>query len=198
VNEETIRRALLEGAELRKRLSEDWPAKIEMAARWITEAIQAGGKVLACGNGGSAADALHFASELVNRFESERKALPAIALGADAPLLTSIANDDCFAHVFSRQVEAFGRRGDVLVAISTSGHSPNVLAAVDCAARIGMRIVALTGKDGGRLAQHEAVGVLLHVPHPSTARVQEMHIAALHLICACLDASFQKGACNAA
>ncbi len=184
---QAIAEALVEGARLRERLARDWPGRIAEAAGLIAGRLRAGGKVLACGNGGSAADALHFAGELVNRFERDREGLPAIALVADASVMTSIGNDMGFARVFARQVEALGAPGDVLVALSTSGASANVLAACDAAHRKGMPVVALTGRDGGALARHPAVAVLLHVPHASTPRVQEMHITALHLVCAEID-----------
>ncbi len=190
---QAIAEALREGARLREHLAEQWPEAIAKAARIIVESLRAGGKVLACGNGGSAADALHFAGELVNRFEREREGLAAVALVADASVLTSIGNDMGFEKVFARQVQALGRAGDVLVAISSSGMSANVIAAVDAAAEQNMAVVALTGKDGGRLAAHPAVRVLLHVPHASTPRVQEMHITALHLICAEVDRLWTGG-----
>lgn len=151
------------------------------AADLVREALRAGRTVFACGNGGSAADAQHFAAELVGRFVRERQAWPAAALTTDTSTLTAVANDYSYEQVFARQVEAHGRPGDVLVAISTSGNSPNVLAAVAAARARGMKTIALTGKDGGSLA-HQA-DVHVNVPSPTTARVQEVHRTVLHAVC---------------
>jgi D-sedoheptulose 7-phosphate isomerase len=147
----------------------------------VAEACGRGGKVLAFGNGGSAADAQHFAAELVGRFERERPGLAAVALTTDGSTLTSVANDSGFDRVFARQIEALGRPGDVALAISTSGRSPNVLAAARAARERGLRVVALTGRDGGELGRLADVHV--HVAHESTARVQEVHGTLLHAIC---------------
>jgi D-sedoheptulose 7-phosphate isomerase len=145
-------------------------------------------RVLACGNGGSASDAQHFVAELVGRFERERQPLPAIALSTDTSILTAVGNDYGFEAVFARQVMALGHPEDVLVAITTSGNSPNVIAAVDVAKRQGLRVVGLTGRDGGKLAgKLDSHDVLLCVPHPRTMRIQEMHILLLHLICEGID-----------
>jgi len=149
--------------------------------------------VLACGNGGSAADAQHFAAELLNRFETERPPLAAIALTTDSSTLTSIANDYDYRQVFSKQVQALGRTGDVLLAISTSGNSPNVLAAIEVAQAAGLVVVALTGHDGGtigralRTDRSPPVDIELRVLHSSTAHVQEVHILVLHCICDIID-----------
>jgi D-sedoheptulose 7-phosphate isomerase len=156
-------------------------AGILAAADLVTEALGSGRRVLACGNGGSAADAQHFAAELVGRFARERAAWPALALTTDTSALTAIGNDYGFERVFSRQVEAHGRNGDVLVLISTSGSSPNVLVAARTAAARGLRTVGLTGRDGGELAR--LVDVPLNVPAASTARVQEVHATILHVLC---------------
>ncbi len=147
----------------------------------IARALAAGGKILVCGNGGSAADAQHCAAELVGRFERDRRGLPAIALTTDTSALTAISNDYGFERVFARQVEAHGRPGDVLVSISTSGSSPNVLAAQSAAKAAGMVTVALTGRDGGALGA--AADIHVNVASPSTARVQEVHRTILHVIC---------------
>ncbi|MEZ5582442.1 MAG: SIS domain-containing protein [Candidatus Competibacteraceae bacterium] len=146
------------------------------------------GKVLVCGNGGSAADAQHFAAELVNRFERERPGLPAIALTTDSSALTAIANDYAFIDVFARQIHALGKGGDVLLAISTSGHSANITAAARAAHARGMPVVALNGRDGGELA--ELLGehdVEIRIPGPSTARIQEVHILTIHCLCDLVD-----------
>jgi len=147
----------------------------------VAHTLDAGGKVLACGNGGSAADAQHFAAELVGRFERDRRGLPAMALTTDTSALTAISNDYGYERVFARQVEAHGRRGDVLVCISTSGGSPNVLAALSAAKAGGLVTVALTGRDGGAIGA--AADIQVNVPSPSTARVQEVHRTILHVIC---------------
>jgi D-sedoheptulose 7-phosphate isomerase len=159
------------------------------AAELIVGRLLAGGKVLSCGNGGSAADAQHFASEMLNRFERERPGLPAIALTTDSSTLTSIANDYAFEQVFAKQVRALGQPGDVLLAISTSGGSPNVLAAVATAHEQDMAVVALTGRDGGRLPAALRDGdVEVRVPSDSTARVQEVHLLSIHCLCDLIDA----------
>ncbi|HEU4942775.1 MAG TPA: SIS domain-containing protein, partial [Gaiellaceae bacterium] len=155
------------------------------AARAIASCFRRGGKVLIFGNGGSAADAQHLAAELVGRFSTERRALPAIALTTDTSTLTAVANDLGFEQVFARQIEALGRRGDVAFAISTSGGSPNVLAAVETARERGIRVVALTGGDGGALAA--AADVAIVVPSTSTPRIQECHLALEHAICEAVE-----------
>jgi phosphoheptose isomerase len=184
---ETIVRALDEGVQLRQQCRETLPPLLAQAATCMSEALQRGGKILACGNGGSATDAQHFTGELVNRFERDRPALAAVALTADVSVITSIGNDDAFNAIFSRQVEALGRPGDVLLAISTSGNSGNVVAAAEAAGRLGMTVVALTGRDGGTLGRIAKPELHLNIPHASTARVQEMHITCLHLICTLID-----------
>jgi D-sedoheptulose 7-phosphate isomerase len=151
------------------------------AAEAMLAAIKAGGKVLACGNGGSAADAQHFAAELVGRFERERGAIAAIALTTDTSILTAIGNDYEYGRVFARQVEALGRRGDVLLGVSTSGGSASVLEAFAVAKAQGLVTVALTGRDGGALGK--AADIHVNVPTPSTARAQEVHCTLLHAIC---------------
>ena len=165
-------------------LAEATAAAIEL----MFAALVNDGKVLACGNGGSAADAQHFAAELVGRFEMERMGLAGIALTTDTSALTAIANDYDFNRIFSKQVEALGRSGDVLLAISTSGNSANIIAAIEAAHERDMRVVALTGKDGGQIAHilqdHD---ILLNVAHQRTARIQEIHILLIHAICDGID-----------
>lgn len=151
------------------------------AARVVREALAGGGKLLVFGNGGSAAEAQHVAAEFVGRFARERAGLAAIALSTDTSALTAIANDYGFARVFARQVEALGRPGDVALGISTSGASANVVAALEAARAAGLATIGLTGRDGGRVAA--LVDVHVHVPHPSTARVQEAHLTLLHALC---------------
>jgi D-sedoheptulose 7-phosphate isomerase len=163
-------------------------APIAAAARLLTDCLRAGGKVMACGNGGSAADSQHFAAELVNRFERERAPLAGLALTTDTSNLTSIANDYAYLQVFSKQVRALGRRGDALIAISTSGNSANVIEAMRAAAELGIRVVALTGNGGGKMAA--LVGdadAHICVPHKITARIQEVHLLTLHCLCDAID-----------
>lgn len=164
---------------------------IAAAIEAMTHSLMANGKILACGNGGSAADAQHFAAELINRFEMERPPLAAIALTTDSSILTSIANDYDFTQVFSKQVRALGQPGDVLLAISTSGNSANVIEAIHAAHEREMHVVALTGKDGGQIT-----GLLnpddihLCVPADRTARIQEVHLLTLHCLCDGIDCLF--------
>ncbi len=183
-----VRALFVESARLKAEAGPALAPAIAQAAALVAGALRSGGKVLACGNGGSAADAQHFAAELLNRFERERAPLAAVALTTDSSTLTSIANDYDFGQVFAKQVRGLGRAGDVLVAISTSGHSPNVNEAVRAAHACGLRVVALTGRDGGELAGLLREGdVEIRVPARSTARIQEVHILALHCICDLLD-----------
>ena len=164
------------------------PDAIAAGAECMARALLSDRKILACGNGGSAGDAMHIASELVNRFELERPGLPAIALTADTPTLTSIANDASYEQVFARQVQALGTGGDVLLAISTSGNSPNVGAAVQVAHDRGLRVIALTGRDGGTLAATlDAGDVEIRAPAESTARIQEVHLVVIHCLCDLID-----------
>jgi D-sedoheptulose 7-phosphate isomerase len=161
---------------------------IALAAEKVVQALVADGKILACGNGGSAADAQHFAAEMVGRFERERPGLPAIALTTDSSALTAIANDYDFDLVFSKQVHALGRAGDILVAISTSGNSANVISAIHAAHDRQMTVIAFTGRDGGQIADlMTGDDVNICVPHPRTARIQEVHITAIHALCDAVD-----------
>ena len=155
------------------------------AAGAMVTALRSGGRILACGNGGSAADAQHFAAELVGRFERERAAMAAIALTTDTSILTALANDYDFTMDFARQVEALGRPGDVLLGVSTSGGSANVLAAFETAKAGGLTTVALTGRDGGAVGA--AADIHINVPAASTARVQEVHRTLLHAVCALIE-----------
>lgn len=158
---------------------------IEAAAESCVTALSRGNKLLICGNGGSAADAQHFAAELVGRFVADRPALTAIALTTDSSALTAIANDYGYDAVFSRQVEGLAREGDVLVAISTSGNSPSVLAASDAARSLGCQVIGMTGRDGGALALKSDVSVV--APAAETAHIQECHIVVVHLLCALIE-----------
>jgi D-sedoheptulose 7-phosphate isomerase len=163
------------------RVQREGRGAILAAGEAVVKALGTGRKVLVCGNGGSAADAQHFVAELVGRFTRERRAWPALALTTDTSILTAIGNDYGFDRVFARQVEAHGQPGDVLVGISTSGGSPDVLAAVETARALGLVTIGLTGRDGGALGR--AVDVHVNVPSPSTARAQEVHGTLLHVLC---------------
>ncbi|TAJ23079.1 MAG: phosphoheptose isomerase [Rugosibacter sp.] len=164
-------------------------APIERAVRLMRQCLQSGGKVMACGNGGSAADSQHFAAELLNRFEKERAPLAAIALTTDTSTLTSIANDYRYEDVFAKQIQALGKKGDVLLAISTSGNSPNVIEAIHVAHALGVRVVALTGRNGGKInALLSPDDIHLCVPVERTARIQEVHLLTIHCLCDGIDA----------
>ena len=177
-----------ESARLKLEASQVLVGPLTRAGVLLAEALRQGGKVLACGNGGSAADAQHFAAELVNRFEMERPPLAGIALTTDTSTLTSIANDYAYLQVFSKQVRALGRRGDVLLAISTSGNSANVVEAITVAHELGLRVIALTGNGGGKMAAMLGPDdVHVCVPHKVTARIQEVHLLALHCMCDGID-----------
>ena len=163
---------------------------LAIAVETMVAALMNGGKILACGNGGSAGDAQHFAAELVGRFERERPGLAAIALTTDSSILTAVANDYDFSQVFVKQVQALGQPGDVLLAISTSGNSANVLAAIETAHAREMQVVALTGKDGGKMAKLLRQGdIEIRVPAERTARIQEVHLLAIHCLCDGIDCS---------
>ena len=171
-----------------KQASETLAPQIAMAAQLMLQSLLNDGKVLSCGNGGSAADAQHFSAELLGRFERERPGLPAVALTTDSSTLTAIANDYQYANVFAKQVRALGQSGDVLLAISTSGHSENVLRAVATAHSGGLKVVALTGRDGGTIAQSlNAEDVELRVPADRTCRIQEVHLLIIHCLCDLID-----------
>jgi D-sedoheptulose 7-phosphate isomerase len=185
-----IREHFTDSAQLKLAAADVLAPDIARAAALLTDCLFADGKILACGNGGSAADAQHFAAELVGRFERERPELPAISLSTDTSLLTAVANDYSFEQVFAKQVRALGAKGDVLLALSTSGNSPNVLAAVTAAQERDMRIVGLTGKGGGRLGELlTPQDVHLCVPHARTMRIQEVHLLMIHCLCDAIDAT---------
>ena len=165
---------------------------IIQSAEVIADAFKADRKLLICGNGGSAADAQHIAAEFVNRFMIERPPLPALALSTDTSIITSIGNDYSFDQIFSKQVKAIGREGDVLLAISTSGESKNVITAVKVARDMGIKTIGLTGKGGGKMAK--MVDILLNVDSDVTPRIQEVHITAGHIICDLIDHILFQGA----
>ena len=161
---------------------------IAAAGQLMSDALLADGKILSCGNGGSAADAQHFSSELLNRFEMERPGLPAMALTTDASTVTSISNDYSYEEIFSKQVRALGKPQDVLLGISTSGNSENVIRAIHAAHERGMKVVALSGRDGGRMASLFDEGdVEIRVPATRTARIQEVHLLVIHCLCDLID-----------
>ena len=183
-----IREHFAVSARLQLESVEQLAAPIARAAQILTDCLLADRKILACGNGGSAADAQHFAAEMVGRFERERPELPAISLTTDTSILTAIANDYAFDQIFAKQVRALGDAGDVLLAISTSGNSANVVEAVDAGHDREMRVIALTGKGGGRLGAMLADDdVHLCVPHGNTARIQEVHLLIVHCLCDAVD-----------
>jgi D-sedoheptulose 7-phosphate isomerase len=188
MNTQRILAHFQESAELKLQSAAALAQPISQAIELMFNALSNGNKVLACGNGGSAGDAQHFAAELVGRFERERFPLPGIALTTDTSIITAVGNDYSFNEIFSKQVQAFGQAGDILLAISTSGNSANVLAAVEAALEREMRVVAMTGKDGGQLGKMLTdADVHINVPHARTARIQEVHLVAIHSICDGLD-----------
>jgi D-sedoheptulose 7-phosphate isomerase len=161
---------------------------ISRGAQMITHCFLNGGKVLSCGNGGSAGDAQHFSSEMLNRFEMERPGLPAVALTTDSSTVTSIANDYSYSEIFSKQVRALGQPGDILLAISTSGNSKNVNRAIDAAHEKEMTVIALDGKSGGKMAERLSLNdVEIRAPSESTARIQEVHLLIIHCLCDLVD-----------
>jgi D-sedoheptulose 7-phosphate isomerase len=182
---ESIRNAVAEALELKQAFFSVHETRIAALAAEICRAFESGNKVLLFGNGGSAADAQHIAAEWVGRFQRERRPLPAIALTTDTSILTCVGNDYSFEQVFARQVRGLGRAGDIAIGISTSGNSPNVLAAIAAAGEMGIMTVGLTGGDGGKLGPMARFH--LNVPHRSTARVQEIHIMVGHILCQLVD-----------
>jgi D-sedoheptulose 7-phosphate isomerase len=183
-----IRAHFADSAQLKIAAAEALAPAVARAAEALSACLLGDGKILACGNGGSAADAQHFAAEMVGRFERERPELPAISLATDTSILTAVANDYSYEQIFAKQVRALGAAGDVLLAISTSGNSANVIAAIDAAHDREMRVVAMTGKGGGRIgAMLGAADVHLCVPHDRTARVQEVHLLMIHCLCDAVD-----------
>ena len=177
-----------------KQASEPLIPAIVAAGRALTSCLLNDGKILSCGNGGSAADAQHFSGEMLGRFEMERPGLPAVALTTDTSALTAIANDYQYADIFAKQVRALGQAGDILLAISTSGNSENVLRAVNTAHERGLRVVALTGGDGGTIAQAlDSEDIEIRVPAQRTARIQEVHILIIHSLCDLVDAELLGG-----
>lgn len=186
--QERIKQHFQASAELKLHAMDLLAPHIADAAGMISRQLIEGNKVLSCGNGGSAGDAQHFSSEMLNRFERERPGLPAIALTTDTSTITSIANDYSYEEIFAKQVRALAQEGDVLLAISTSGNSANVSLAIDAAHERGLQVVALTGKDGGVMANKLTQGdIEIRVPSSSTARTQEVHLLVIHCLCDLID-----------
>jgi D-sedoheptulose 7-phosphate isomerase len=186
--EQRIQQQFFDSADLKYAAAEGLTRPIADAVHALVGCVTAGGKVLVCGNGGSAADAQHFAAEFVGRFERERPPLAAVALTTDSSILTAVGNDYDFNSIFSKQVQALGSPGDVLLAISTSGNSANIVAAVQAAKAKEMTVIALTGRGGGKL--RELLGetdVHVCVPHERTARIQEVHLLTIHCLCDAVD-----------
>jgi D-sedoheptulose 7-phosphate isomerase len=197
MNTQRILAHFQESADLKLRSAAALSQPISQAIELMFGALSNGNKILACGNGGSAADCQHFAAELVGRFERERFPLPAMALTTDTSIMTAVGNDYSYREIFSKQVQAFGQAGDVLLAISTSGNSANVIAAVEAALEREMRVVALTGKDGGALGKMLTdADVHICVPHSRTARIQEVHLVTIHCICDGIDVALFGGDVN--
>ena len=191
MDEQAVRLVAAESVALKQRFFEANAGLLVAAGRRMAESLRGGGRVLAFGNGGSAADAQHLAGELVGRFRRDRAALSAIALTTDSSVVTAIGNDMGYDSVFRRQVEAHGRPGDVAVGITTSGRSPNVVQALQLARERGLVTMGLTGGGGGRLAG--AVDYLIDVPHAETARIQEVHVMVVHVLCQIVEEAMPRG-----
>jgi len=186
--QQRIQQHFIDSADLKYQAAPLLSQPIADAVQALLACVTSGGKVLSCGNGGSAADAQHFSAEFVGRFERERPELAAIALTTDSSILTAVANDYDFIQIFSRQVRALGQPGDVLLAISTSGNSANVLAAIEAAHARDMVVIGLSGRGGGKMAQAlRDTDVHICVPHERTARIQEVHLLTLHCLCDAVD-----------
>ncbi|MGJ8691615.1 MAG: phosphoheptose isomerase [Thalassotalea sp.] len=192
---EIIKSNFTESIQTKIAASEALGAAIEKAGLIMVKSLLSGNKILSCGNGGSAGDAQHFSAELLNRYETERPSLPAIALTTDSSTVTSIANDYHFDEIFSKQIRALGNNGDVLLAISTSGNSANVIKGIEAAVARDMPIIALTGRDGGDIAGLLGENdVEIRVPSQRTARIQEVHLLVIHCICEIIDTTlFPQG-----
>lgn len=191
---ERVRAHFEESIAVKRQAAEVLAEPTAEAAMLLLNCLMNDGKILICGNGGSAGDAQHFAAEMTGRFEKERMELAALALTTDSSALTAIGNDYGFEHVFSKQVRALGRPGDVLVGISTSGNSANVVEAVKAAHERDMSVLAFTGRDGGKMAgMLKENDILLNVPHPRTARIQENHLVLIHALCDSIDTMLLEG-----
>lgn len=187
-SEERVKQLFGESIETKITAADCLPSLIAKGAERMVQTLLSEGKILCCGNGGSAGDAQHFASELINRFETERPSLPAISLCTDPSVMTSIANDYHYNQVFSKQISALGQSGDVLLVMTTSGNSSSIIKAVESAHDRDVHVVALTGRNGGVLANHFAPDdIEIRVPSDSTARIQEVHITIIHCLCDLID-----------
>lgn len=196
IKQDKVRQLFNDSIDTKLAALDTMPAEIVRASECMVQALRQDKKILACGNGGSAADAQHFAAELLNRFEKERMSLPAFALTTDSSTITSIANDYSYDEIFSKQIKGLGQEGDVLLAISTSGKSQNILNAIYAAHSKGMHVIALTGKDGGPLTRIlQAQDIELRVPAQSTARIQEVHLLVIHCLCEYIDSEFGPQPC---
>jgi D-sedoheptulose 7-phosphate isomerase len=194
MNKQRILEQFRESTELKIQAATVLAQPIAEAIELMFTALSNGNRILACGNGGSAADCQHFAAKLIGRFERERLPLPAIALSTDASVLTAIGNDEGFGQIYAKQVQALGQAGDVLLVMSTSGNSANVLAAVEAALERDMRVVALTGNGGGALGSALTdVDVHICVPHERSARIQEVHLLIVHCLCDGIDVALFGG-----
>lgn len=183
-----IRQFFEESIQAKILAAESLPEVIQAAGEMMVQALLNGGKILSCGNGGSAGDAQHFSAEMLNRFETERPSLPAIALSTDTSTITAIANDYSYEEIFAKQIKALGQPGDVLLAISTSGHSKNIVQAILAAQQRELTVIAMTGRDGGVVASLlNETDVELRVPVQSTARIQEVHLLIIHCLCDYID-----------
>lgn len=183
-----VKDIFLESIEVKKKSVDILAPLIADAAKAIIDALLNENKIMACGNGGSAADAQHFSAEMLNRFEMERPGLPAIALTTDSSTLTSIANDYQYAEIYSKQIRALGMKGDILIVISTSGKSQNIIHAIDASHDRNMRVIALTGQDGGQIPDLlNKDDIEIRIPAWSTARIQEVHIMIIHSLCDLID-----------
>ena len=192
--QDRIKNHFLESIETKQRSAEVLVEPLQLAGELMVQSLLNEGKILTCGNGGSAGDAQHFSAELLNRFVKERPGLPALALTTDSSTLTAIANDYHYDEIFSKQVSALGQAGDILLAISTSGNSSNIITAIQAAHERQMRVVALTGKDGGKMADLFAEeDIEIRVPSNRTARIQEVHLVAIHCLCDYIDTQLFGG-----
>lgn len=186
--EQNIKNLFQSSIETKQAAMEQLAPHIASATELMANRLKQGNKILSCGNGGSAADAQHFSAELICRFEKERKELAALALTTDTSAITAISNDYNFEQIFAKQVRGLGQAGDILLAISTSGNSANILTAITAAQQLGLHIVALTGRDGGKIANIMGKNdIEIRVPSNSTARIQEVHLLSIHCLCHQID-----------
>lgn len=185
---ECIKTNFYESMKIKDVVAKELSATIMEAGQILAQCLRDGGKILSCGNGGSACDAEHFTTEIANRFQLERDGLAAVTLNADVAVMTAIANDYGYQNVFSRQIKALGKSGDVLLVISTSGNSQNIIQAIHKAHECGMKVIALTGNDGGMMMNDlDSNDIILCVPSKITPRIQEVHILIIHCLCELVD-----------